>query len=360
VAARAAMSFTPAYRHHGAAFCRAFAAELLLVVMINALIAVFLFLLTDIDLRTNFIFSQSIGLSIFLSVHALAYLRAARQKQVHVHVFAVPLGSVSGVLIGSALAGISLPDLLAQHPKIVVVSFSAALVFGTVVSYYFYSRGALLHSQAALQEENLKRLEQAQRLAHTELKLLQAQVEPHFLFNTLSNVASLIETDPRGARRMLEHFTDYLRAGLQRTREQPTTLADELAVITAYLEIQAIRMGARLQFGVDVPDELHALALPPLLIQPLVENAVKHGLEPKIEGGRVDIVARRVDDALIIDVTDDGLGLRAESNPGVGLNNVRERLRALYGERGRLVIRDQTSGGANVSVTLPLATTPRT
>lgn len=340
------------------ALWRAFAKELLLVLVINTAIGIFLAVVTEVDTATNMIYAQAIGLSIFLSAHALAALRAPKAGQVHAHFFAVPIGAVAGVAIGSAATGVSLLDLFANHPKIVVVSFAAALVFGSIVSYYFYARGALLQSRAALQEENLKRLEQTQRLAHAELKVLQAQIEPHFLFNTLSNVASLIETDPRGARRMLEHFTDYLRAGLQRTRAHDTTLTDELAVIAAYLEIQSIRMGARLRYRIDVPDALRALPFPPLLIQPLVENAVKHGLEPKIDGGDVTVNARREGDALIIEVSDTGLGLRDAQQANVGLTNVRERLRGLFGERARMVIRNQTSGGVNVTLTLPVATPP--
>jgi len=348
------MNITPARAQCGAAFWRAFAKELLLVSLINAVIAVFLAVVTDIELRTNFVFSQAIGLSIFLTAHTLAWIRPPKEGQLNVHFFAVPLGSVAGIFIGSALAGVSLIDLFANHPQVIIVSFAAALVFGTIVSYYFYARGALMQSQAALQAENVKRLEQTQRLTHTELKLLQAQIEPHFLFNTLSNVASLIETDPRDARRMLEHFTDYLRAGLQRTRAHDTTLADELAVITAYLEIQAMRMGKRLRYHIDVPDDLRALALPPLLIQPLVENAVKHGLEPKLDGGTVQVSARRAHDTLTIDVIDTGLGLRAEHPTGIGLNNIRERLRALYGERGSIVILDRAPSGVEVRLTFPI------
>ena len=346
---------TPGPTQCSPAFWRALGKEFLLLVFFNFLIAAFLTLLTEIDLRTNVIFAQSIGLSVFALSHLLKRVRASQAGVLKVHFFAVPLGSVCGILIGSVLADISLIDRFATHPQIVVVSFVIALVFGTIISYYFYSRGALLQSQAALQQENLKRLDQEQRLTETQLKLLQAQIEPHFLFNTLSNVVGLIETDPHRAKRMLEHFTDYLRSSLQRTRVSQTTLGEELALVTAYLEIQTLRMGTRLRYHIDVAAELRGLALPPLLIQPLVENAVQHGLESKIEGGEVKISAQASGGELMIQVIDTGLGLRAERGAGIGLNNIHARLRALYQERGQMTIQPHAPTGVKVSLTLPLA-----
>ncbi len=342
----------------GPAFWRAFGKEFLLCVLFNFLIGGFLAVLTEIDLLTNVIFAQSIGLSIFALAHILVRVLPPQVGGVNVRFFAVPLGSICGIVIGSLLTNISLIDLFATQPRIVVVSFVAAVVFGIIISYYFYSRGALLQSQAALQAENIKRLDQERRLTETQLKLLQAQIEPHFLFNTLSNVVGLIETNPHSARRMLEHFTDYLRSSLQRTRVAQTTLDEELALVTAYLEIQTLRMGTRLRYHIDVAAELRGLALPPLLIQPLVENAVKHGLEPKIEGGEVRISAQVAGDTLIIEVIDTGLGLRAERGAGVGLNNIRARLRALYQERGHMTIQPHAPTGVIVRLALPLPIAP--
>lgn len=337
-----------------AAFWRALGKEFLLVVFFNFLIAAFLTVLTEIELRANVIFAQSIGLSIFALARVLTQVRPPQAGSLNVHFIAVPLGSACGILIGSVLADVSLIELLATHPQTVVISFVLALMFGTIISYYFYSRGALLESQTALQAENLKRLDQEQRLTETQLKLLQAQIEPHFLFNTLSNVVGLIETDPQRAKHMLEHFTGYLRSSLQRTRTPQTTLDEELALVTAYLEIQTLRMGTRLHYRIDAAAELRRLALPPLLIQPLVENAVQHGLEPKIEGGEVLISAQVSDSKLLIQVIDTGLGLRAERGAGVGLNNIRARLRALYQERGQMTIQPHAPTGVEVSLTLPI------
>ncbi len=336
------------------AFWRKLGKEFLLVVFFNFLIAAFLAVLTQIEWRANVIFAQSIGLSTFALARVLTHLRPPQADSLNVHFFAVPLGSACGIVIGSVLADVSLIELFATHPQTVVISFVLALVFGTIISYYFYSRGALLQSQTALQEENIKRLDQEQRLTETQLKLLQAQIEPHFLFNTLSNVVSLIETDPHRAKRMLEHFTDYLRSSLQRTRAPQTTLNEELALVTAYLEIQCLRMDTRLHYRIEVAAELCGLMLPPLLIQPLVENAVQHGLEPKIDGGEVLISAQTLNNALQIQVIDTGLGLRAEGSTGVGLNNIRARLHALYQERGQMTIEPHVPTGVKVTLTLPI------
>ena len=176
-----------------------------------------------------------------------------------------------------------------------------------------------------------------------QLRLLQAQIEPHFLFNTLANVQSLMDRDPSRAKQMLETFTDYLRTSLGQLRSTDSTLAAELAMTGSYLELLHIRMEERLRFEIDASDEALAAALPTLMLQPLVENAIEHGLEPKIEGGRVRIHARVVDGRLDILVEDDGLGLGSPRRPrrhgvGMALCNIRERLRTQYGAKAALTL----------------------
>ena len=182
-----------------------------------------------------------------------------------------------------------------------------------------------------------------------QLRLLQAQIEPHFLFNTLANVQSLIDRDTPRAKQMLETFTDYLRASLGQLRTADSTLATELAMTGCYLELFQIRMQERLQFEIDASDEALAAALPALMLQPLVENAIEHGLEPKIEGGRVRIRARVADGRLEIRVDDDGLGLDHPRRPrrqgaGMALSNIRARLHARYGAGAVLTLAPQAVG----------------
>jgi two-component sensor histidine kinase len=190
-----------------------------------------------------------------------------------------------------------------------------------------------------------------------QLRLLQAQIEPHFLFNTLANVQSLIDRDTSRAKQMLETFTDYLRASLGQLRNTDSTLATELAMIGSYLELLQIRMEARLRFEIDASDESLAATLPTLMLQPLVENAIEHGLEPKIEGGRVRIRARVVNGRLDIRVDDDGLGLDGPRRPrrqgaGMALSNIRERLHTRYGTQAALTLTPQAVG-MQASLSLP-------
>ncbi|HEV6965849.1 sensor histidine kinase [Roseateles sp.] len=195
------------------------------------------------------------------------------------------------------------------------------------------------------------------RVTEAQLKLLQGQIEPHFLFNTLANVQSLIDFDPERAKQMLERFTDYLRASLGQLRGDSTTLAQEFAMLEAYLALMQLRMGERLRVELSLPPELASVALPPLLAQPLVENAIHHGLEPQIAGGTVAVSARRVDGRLWIEVADDGQGLdgpKRRSGNGVALDNIRARLTARFGPGALLELLPRDGGGTLARIQIPL------
>ncbi|MGM9480428.1 sensor histidine kinase [Roseateles sp. NT4] len=196
------------------------------------------------------------------------------------------------------------------------------------------------------------------RVTEAQLKLLQGQIEPHFLFNTLANVQSLIDFDPERAKLMLERFTDYLRASLGQLRGDTTTLAQEFAMLEAYLGLMQLRMGERLKVELSLPADLRGVELPPLLAQPLVENAIHHGLEPKIAGGTVAVSAKRVDGRLWIEVADDGQGLdgpkRRGGGNGVAVANIRERLTARFGVAATLELLPREGGGTLARIQLPL------
>jgi sensor histidine kinase YesM len=198
------------------------------------------------------------------------------------------------------------------------------------------------------------RVEAAERAtAQANLRALQAQIEPHFLFNTLANVVGLIHSQPDTAKLMLEKFIAYLRASLAATREQGTTLDNEFRLMANYLAILQIRMGDRLQVEIDLPAELASQPLPSMLLQPLLENAIKHGLEPKVDGGSIALQARRDDDALRISVADTGLGFRDATVSGLGLRNVRERVDKLYDGRATLTIEENQPCGTRVILIIP-------
>ena len=187
------------------------------------------------------------------------------------------------------------------------------------------------------------------------LNLLQAQVEPHFLYNTLANAQVLARTDPARAEEMLGHLIQYLRRSLPREHDALSTLGEELERTRAYLEILKIRMGARLELKIEVPEELKSLQLPSMMLQTLVENAIKHGLEPKPGGGTVWVLARRFDDQATVTVADDGQGFGgATSGTGIGLKNLRERLQLTYGERASFSIVSNFPSGVAATLNLPL------
>jgi len=191
-------------------------------------------------------------------------------------------------------------------------------------------------------------------LTVAKLSLLHAQVEPHFLYNTLASAQLLARSDPPRAEEMLGHLIQYLRHSLPSTDDQLSTLGAELERAVAYLEILKIRMGTRLSVQVDVPETLRATPLPPMMLQTLVENAIKHGLEPRTAGGTVWIRARRTDDEVAVTVADDGDGFNTKtSGTGIGLKNVRERLRLVYGSDAALAVVANFPAGVAATITLP-------
>ena len=194
--------------------------------------------------------------------------------------------------------------------------------------------------------------------AEAQLRLLQAQMEPHFLFNTLANVVSLMEADTPRAKAMLESFTDYLRASLVSLREPEHSLGDELDLVEAYLRVVKVRMDDRLHYRIEVPGELRALRVPALSLQPLVENAVVHGLEPSIEGGQIVVSAQLDGGRLAICVADDGVGLGAapralRHGSGNALNNLRERLTQTHADRAALTLEAAAPHGVLATLYVP-------
>jgi sensor histidine kinase YesM len=188
---------------------------------------------------------------------------------------------------------------------------------------------------------------------------MQAQVEPHFLFNTLASIDHLIETDPARASTMQKNLIALLRASMPTLREAgnggPRDLKRELAVIRPYLEILKVRMEDRLHTEIDVPEGLQSAEFPSMMIQTLVENAIKHGLEPKPEGGSLRVSAEVQHGKLAVTVADSGVGFgkAATAGTGVGLANIRERLQLLYGNKATLSVRENAGGGTAVTVTVP-------
>ncbi|HEX8476896.1 MAG TPA: histidine kinase [Telluria sp.] len=215
-------------------------------------------------------------------------------------------------------------------------------------------RKAEIEARQAGVKANVANLEK--QLVQAQMAALQAQVEPHFLFNTLALIGQLIETDPPEAARVHAHLIDYLRATLPQLRTRGGgTLGKQCEMVKAYLAIMQARMKERLQVQFMVPTFLESAPFPPMMLQSLVENAIKHGLEPKIAGGVITVRAQVVDATLVVDVCDNGIGINLHAPDGVGLANIRERLQMLYGAAAELVIEAQAAGGCCASIRLPYA-----
>ena len=256
----------------------------------------------------------------------------------------VCIGFIVGTLVGDAYSGRSTFELLPNQPLFLLYLFLFTACVGAGVSYFFYASARSSYLTSALETSR-------QQATEAQLKLLQSQLEPHMLFNTLANLRALITTDPTRATTMLDSLIDYLRATLQASRATSHSLADEFDRLQDYLALMAVRMGARLTYTLDLPPDLAAQPIPTLLLQPLVENAIKHGLEPKIEGGSITVSARREGQNIVLDVIDSGVGFN--SGDGFGLVQVRERLQATYGEQSTIYLGPGRAGFTRASITFP-------
>lgn len=271
---------------------------------------------------------------------------------------AAPLAQVVGQRTGGMLLGLPMPalrDHLSFRWLAMALFTLIAMVLMTILTI---NRDRLRrtreeHAGARLRAEIVER-----QALQAQLRLMQAQIEPHMLFNTLANLQGLIALDPQRAGEMLDQLIVYLRATLSVSRHEKTTLDAEFSSMQAYLGLMAVRMGARLAYRLALPPELRHARLPTMLLQPLVENAIVHGLEPKVEGGEIVISASALDGAVEIRVRDTGLGLRnIHGRPGgVGVATTRERLHALYGAAASLTLAPAEPHGTLACLTLPLET----
>jgi sensor histidine kinase YesM len=219
-------------------------------------------------------------------------------------------------------------------------------------------RRAEITARQAVQRAETERLERA--AAEARMAALQAQIEPHFLFNTPGSIDQLIVTDPPRASAMQRTLIRYLRSAMPQMRAGARpTLGQQVDLASAFLEIMAVRMEQRLRTRIEVAEGLRSAVFPPMMLQTLVENAIKHGLEPKAGGGTLAISADVADGRLAVRVVDDGAGFApAGDGGGVGLANIRERLQALYGQRAELVIAVPPEGGTSATITIPYEVAP--
>jgi sensor histidine kinase YesM len=332
--------------------------EFFYTIIISFLVAGFITIVGIVkSFLISFVMSLSFGISIVAVMNVLFWLFNPERDKTLPMVLVMMAGIVGGMIIG-----IQVGSFLLRHLFSLVVNVdrwdnlkTSVLVFaiGGTITYFFYSKGKLKMIREAVEKERINRLASEKEALESNLRLLQAQIEPHFLFNTLSNILSLIDTEPSKGKSMLMDLIHYLRTSLSRTLPDTTTLDQEIDAIKAYLNIQKIRLGDRLNFTIDIPETLRQHPFPPMLIQPLVENAIKHGLEPKVTGGEISITITEENGLIRITVADTGAGFSSLNASGVGIANVKERIHLIYGKKGRLLLEEKRPAGVRAVIEVP-------
>jgi sensor histidine kinase YesM len=312
----------------------------------TAIAGILTLLMPSIPFWHELIYSQCIGLSVMsISVTVATFVRNSVTR-LAVLCITLPASVALGLTLAFAVGGVgSWGD---EHAP---TSMTLGLFFGLIGAIAFLLSERI---EMEVEQRRLAQGESERREVEANLKLLQAQIEPHFLFNTLANANSLIDSDPALAKKLLERLNDWLRVALARARSDRAALDDELSMLENYLQILKIRFGERLRWRIEAADAARLLPFPPMLLQPLVENAVRHGIEPKIGGGEIGIRVSIEDASLRISVSDSGVGLvDADDNGGAGLANVRARLKTLFGETGQLCLQSREQGGTVATLELP-------
>lgn len=329
----------------------------LFAAVLNTLIALAITATQAHPLGQSLLYAQLIGLTIWGGIEVGRHQLRARGwlglwPMAALVVTTVFAGYAIGTATGNLLLGRPALDSLTGLPRSTVGFLLMSLAMGVFGTYFFTSREQLARARIDQQE--------AQRQAsEARLRLLESQLEPHMLFNTLANLRALIASDPPRAVQMLDRLNDFLRATLAASRTESRggqhTLREEFARLDDYLALMAVRMGPRLRAQLDLPEALAAQPVPALLLQPLVENAIRHGLEPSARGGTLRVGAHRTGGSLHLTVSDDGVGSEATPGGGFGLTQVRERLHTRYGGAARFDWRSAPGQGTQAELVLPLS-----
>ena len=311
------------------------------------------------------VFGHYLGAHLFIG--GLVLLAAAWvRRRFPAHGVAQYAAAAAAVVLATALAllvlklpldGLSLAELrqfVAEEGAFFLTELFRYSFVGLAITSAWLYRCAEADHQAATEQCAIDAEQMDRQAAEARLQVLEAQIEPHFLFNTLAHVRRLYETDPAAGARMLHNLADYLAGALPQMRAA-STLAREIDHVRAYLDIQRIRMGRRLEYEIDLPAALRDAELPPLMVLTLVENAIKHGLSPLPEGGRIDVRASvSADGRLCVQVADTGQGFAKASGGGTGLANTRARLASKYGSQASLSMALNTPRGVIATLAAPL------
>ena len=299
-----------------------------------------------------------IGLAI---IPVLSPNASLARKLIHIAVSAPIAAVFIAILIGATLDRYYGNDLrqtfYLRFQATLIAGLSAGLLYAAIAAAIVYLRAqrvAITNKRlsVAINESDVQR-----QLTETRLRLLQAQIEPHFLFNTLASAQQLSQKGAPDAARLIGHLVRFLRMSIPSMREDRSALKRELEQVAAYLSIMQTRMGERLTFSVHADPEVEDVALPPALVMTLVENAIKHGIEPAAAGGHVEVRAVRTGNVVVISVSDTGIGFTtAESSEiggGLGLSNIAQRLQAIYGVKASVKLTQNAPKGCVARLTIP-------
>jgi signal transduction histidine kinase len=323
---------------------------------INTVIALLIALLLHSwdEVIPNLVVAYCIGLSILALVAmvrctVMQRFRGREHVRYGIYFVLIVAGAIGGELLSKLFLPRPSPGYPLQEGYLWLVAIVFSLVAGSIALFINFSWVRLAQSK--------RDVERAERTAiEAQLRALQAQIEPHFLFNTLANLDALIATDAGKARCLLGNLIRYLRAALTHARSETATLHTEVELLKAYLAIMALRCPNRLTTEFDCDPECLRLKFPAMLLQPLVENAITHGIEPACEGGNIRVSVRCAGDKLLVSVDDTGVGLgnATTAGTGAGIQNVRARLQSLFGSAARLVLEPGTPRGTHAAIEVPL------
>jgi sensor histidine kinase YesM len=303
------------------------------------------------------------GLLVALTTIWFNYRRVVERK--YRIFFLTQISVFGGAFIGSAVGALMknkpiLPLLAERTPTILTISAVVSVVYGILVGLVAAWRNIGYERIATQLQWEAERDKVARELSESQLRLLRAQIEPHFLFNTLGAVQELAEQGAKGsdgeskAAQLTANLIVFLRASITEMRSDQISLEDEFAMVRAYLEVMQVRMAHRLTFSMHLPEQLGAYKIPSMILLTLAENAIKHGLEPSIRGGSIHISAEVLGSDLCITVQDTGVGLSDKPSNGIGLQNIRDRLRLAYSDKAELDISEAEEGGVIAEISLPL------
>ena len=290
----------------------------------------------------------------FLTLPILSLLKFKRLFMRPVVVTLAAIGFSFGLTwILSTFFGTNVLALIDNRYGLYIQTLLLNTMFVVIAGFTIISREKMAAAQAHMQQERIMRLTSEKRAAETHLKFLQAQIEPHFLFNTLSTILSLLDTDAHSGKAMLIDFIRYLRISLSKTRKESSTIEEEITLITAYLNLYKVRMAERLEFEVQLPDDLKKHPIAPMSLQPLVENAIRHGLQNKCNGGKILISVQQTGGKIRLEIADTGNGFDTQRQGGTGLSNIRSRLKSIYGDAARLILEENQPSGLRAIIEVP-------